>query len=68
MDWKSGVSGSVAGLAVDLTLFPIDTIKTRLQAEGGLAKNGRFKGLYEGMGSVAVGSAPGGKFVRNMKI
>ena len=63
MDWKSAASGSVAGLAVDLTLFPIDTIKTRLQAEGGLARNGRFSGLYEGMGSVAIGSAPGGGLV-----
>lgn len=53
------ISGAFAGLAVDLTLFPLDTIKTRLQASGGLLKNGGYRGLYRGMGSIAAGSAPG---------
>ncbi|KAJ8609373.1 hypothetical protein MRB53_039138 [Persea americana] len=53
------LSGALAGLTVDLTLFPIDTLKTRLQAAGGFLQNGGYKGLYKGMGSIAAGSAPG---------
>lgn len=53
------MSGAFAGLAVDLSLFPLDTLKTRLQAEGGFAKNGGYRQLYRGMGSIAAGSAPG---------
>ena len=52
-------AGAIAGLAVDLSLFPIDTIKTRLQAQGGLGANGGYRGLYKGMGSIAAGSGPG---------
>lgn len=52
------ISGGCAGTATDLTFFPIDTIKTRLQAAGGFFKNGGFKGLYKGVGSALVGSAP----------
>lgn len=47
-------------MAVDLSLFPIDTLKTRLQAKGGFVKNGGFHGVYRGLGSILVGSAPGG--------
>jgi solute carrier family 25 (mitochondrial S-adenosylmethionine transporter), member 26 len=50
----------VAGTSVDLLFFPIDTIKTRLQSERGFIKAGGFKGVYKGVGSVVVGSAPGG--------
>lgn len=53
------LSGAFAGLAVDLSLFPIDTLKTRLQAKGGFFANGGSRGLYKGMGSIAAGSAPG---------
>ncbi|KAE9554851.1 hypothetical protein FO519_001966 [Halicephalobus sp. NKZ332] len=53
------VCGAVAGLSVDLSLYPIDTIKTRLQSSQGFLKSGGFKNLYRGMSSVAVGSAPG---------
>lgn len=52
------ISGGCAGTATDLTFFPIDTIKTRLQAQGGFFKNGAFKGLYKGLGSALIGSAP----------
>lgn len=51
--------GACAGLAVDLTLYPLDTIKTRLQAEAGFAASGGFKRIYAGLPSVAIGSAPG---------
>lgn len=44
---------------MDLTLFPIDTLKTRLQASAGFTRSGGFKGIYKGVGSAFVGSAPG---------
>ena len=53
-------SGAVAGTTVDLLFFPIDTLKTRLQSAQGFVKAGGFKGVYKGVGSVALGSAPGG--------
>ena len=45
---------------MDLLFFPIDTIKTRLQSAQGFVKAGGSKGIYKGIGSVVVGSAPGG--------
>lgn len=52
------VSGGAAGTATDLAFFPIDTLKTRLQAKGGFFVNGGFRGLYKGLGSAVVASAP----------
>ncbi|EIW81111.1 mitochondrial carrier, partial [Coniophora puteana RWD-64-598 SS2] len=52
-------AGGAAGTAVDLLFFPIDTVKTRLQASQGFLRAGGFKGVYKGVGSVVVGSAPG---------
>ena len=49
----------MAGTTVDVALFPIDTIKTRLQAPGGFFKAGGFHGIYRGLGAAAAGSAPG---------
>ena len=54
-------AGGLAGTAVDLLFFPLDTIKTRLQAAQGFRRAGGFSGVYKGVGSVVVGSAPGGK-------
>lgn len=51
-------SGAMAGLAVDLSLYPLDTIKTRIQSQQGFKNAGGFKTIYRGMSSVAVGSAP----------
>ncbi|KAG7089646.1 hypothetical protein E1B28_011308 [Marasmius oreades] len=56
---QSLLSGGAAGTAVDLLFFPIDTIKTRLQSVQGFARAGGFKGVYKGVGSVVIGSAPG---------
>ncbi|MGH8336149.1 MAG: MC/SLC25 family protein, partial [Gammaproteobacteria bacterium] len=53
------VAGGVAGTAVDVALFPIDTLKTRLQAPVGFIKAGGFRGIYQGLGAAAAGSAPG---------
>ena len=55
-------AGGCAGFAVDLVLFPIDTVKTRLQSQQGFLKAGGFRGVYSGLPSVAVGSIPNGKY------
>ncbi|KAH8088977.1 mitochondrial carrier domain-containing protein [Cristinia sonorae] len=57
--YQSLAAGGVAGTAVDLLFFPIDTIKTRLQSSQGFLRAGGFNGIYRGIGSVVVGSAPG---------
>ncbi|KAJ1325098.1 solute carrier family 25 (mitochondrial S-adenosylmethionine transporter) member 26 [Microdochium nivale] len=56
------VAGGVAGTTVDLSLFPLDTLKTRMQASEGFFASGGFKGIYRGIGSAVVGSAPGAAF------
>lgn len=40
-------------------MYPLDTIKTRLQSPEGFWKSGGFRGIYAGFGSAVVGSAPG---------
>lgn len=56
--WSSILSGAVAGLVVDIVLFPIDTVKTRLQSERGFIRSGGFRGIYKGLAPAAAGSAP----------
>jgi Mitochondrial carrier protein len=56
-------AGGLAGTSVDLLFYPIDSIKTRLQSDHGFYKAGGFRGIYNGVGSVIVGSAPGGMFM-----
>uniref|UniRef100_A0A8C1UKM2 Mitochondrial S-adenosylmethionine carrier protein n=1 Tax=Cyprinus carpio TaxID=7962 RepID=A0A8C1UKM2_CYPCA len=51
-------AGGCAGMCVDLTLFPLDTIKTRLQSQQGFYKTGGFRGIYAGLPSAAIGSFP----------
>lgn len=52
------MSGGMAGLVVDVVLFPIDTIKTRLQSDKSFWRAGGFRGIYNGLGPAAVGSVP----------
>lgn len=52
------IAGGAAGLTVDLSLFPLDTIKTRLQSEQGFWKSGGFKNVYRGILPAAAGSVP----------
>ncbi|TDH70656.1 hypothetical protein CCR75_001217 [Bremia lactucae] len=54
------LGGAVAGTSVDIALFPLDTIKTRLQSAHGFFKAGGFRGIYSGLSAAAAGSAPGG--------
>ncbi|ORZ04049.1 mitochondrial carrier domain-containing protein [Lobosporangium transversale] len=49
----------MAGTAVDTALFPLDTLKTRLQSKAGFAASGGFRGVYSGLTSAVIGSAPG---------
>lgn len=51
-------SGGTAGVAVDCILFPLDTMKTRLQSEQGFKAAGGFRTVYAGLGSAVVGSLP----------
>ncbi|KAK4054617.1 S-adenosylmethionine transporter [Microbotryomycetes sp. JL221] len=53
------LAGGMAGTAVDTLFFPIDTLKTRMQASQGFWQAGGFTGVYRGLGSAVVGSAPG---------
>jgi solute carrier family 25 (mitochondrial S-adenosylmethionine transporter), member 26 len=53
------IAGGIAGTCVDVALFPIDTLKTRAQAPSGFWKAGGFRGIYNGLGAAAAGSAPG---------
>jgi len=52
------LSGAAAGTAVDVSLFPLDTLKTRLQSSQGFWKAGGFSRIYSGIGPAALGSAP----------
>jgi solute carrier family 25 S-adenosylmethionine transporter 26 len=45
-------------MGVDFVLFPLDTIKTRIQSKQGFWKSGAFRGIYNGLPSTLVGSAP----------
>ena len=56
--WTYLVAGGCAGTAVDIFFFPLDTIKTRLQAQGGFLRAGGFRGVYRGLSAAALASAP----------
>ncbi|KAJ5973397.1 S-adenosylmethionine mitochondrial carrier protein [Penicillium waksmanii] len=63
---RSLLSGAVAGLTVDCSLYPLDTIKTRLQKArdhtapqtSRLTLRQTVRGIYAGLPSVLFGSAP----------
>ena len=48
----------MAGTAVDTALYPLDTVKTRLQSKAGFLASGGLAGTYKGLSSAIVGSAP----------
>ncbi|ORX88347.1 mitochondrial carrier [Basidiobolus meristosporus CBS 931.73] len=52
------MAGGMAGTVIDTALFPLDTIKTRLQSNLGFTKSGGFSGVYSGLSSAVLGSAP----------
>lgn len=51
-------SGMFASLAVDLPLYPVDTLRTRLQAPNGLFANGGLRGIWNGYSTVVLMSMP----------
>jgi solute carrier family 25 S-adenosylmethionine transporter 26 len=53
------LSGGCAGFAVDISLYPLDTIKSRMQSQEGFVKAGGLRGVYAGLGPAALGSFPG---------
>ena len=53
------IAGGLAGTSVDVALFPIDTLKTRLQSPHGFLAAGGFRGVYRGIVAAAAGSSPG---------
>ncbi|XP_048739783.1 mitochondrial S-adenosylmethionine carrier protein-like [Ostrea edulis] len=54
----TALAGGCAGMSVDIALFPLDTVKTRLQSEAGFIRAGGFRGIYSGLPSVVMGSFP----------
>ncbi|KAJ5802972.1 S-adenosylmethionine mitochondrial carrier protein [Penicillium pulvis] len=64
---RSLLSGALAGLTVDCSLYPLDTLKTRLQkardpsapqVPRALSLRQTIRGIYAGLPSVLFGSAP----------
>ncbi|CCJ30472.1 unnamed protein product [Pneumocystis jirovecii] len=68
---EAAVAGSIAGLVVDISLFPLDTLKTWRQQKNYfygffsgkkwdyLSKNSHsLRSLYRGLAGMAVGSMP----------
>lgn len=63
------LSGAFAAFTVDVLLYPLDTVKTRLQSRdyARLFKNNRpalFRGMYQGVGSVIVATLPSRSILR----
>ncbi|VDL57761.1 unnamed protein product [Hymenolepis diminuta] len=58
--FASFLGGATAGICVDLTVYPMDTIKTRLQSGTHAVKPqaGGNLGLFAGLPAVILGSAP----------
>lgn len=62
------IAGAFAAFTVDLLVYPMDTVKTRMQspeykklytsgANGGVNRS-MFRGLYQGVGSVILATLP----------
>ncbi|KAL2894437.1 S-adenosylmethionine carrier 1 chloroplastic/mitochondrial [Bienertia sinuspersici] len=56
--YDGAIAGAVAGSVVEAVLYPIDTIKTRLQAAAHGGGNVLVKGLYSGLSGNLVGVLP----------
>lgn len=67
------IAGAFAAFTVDLIVYPLDTIKTRMQSpdfkklytNGADAKVSRsmFRGVYQGVGSVILATLPSCMFL-----
>ncbi|KAG7033755.1 MRS3, partial [Cucurbita argyrosperma subsp. argyrosperma] len=66
--WQFMIAGSIAGSIEHMTMFPVDTLKTRIQAIGGsstvrqalgsILKMEGPAGLYSGIGAMGLGAGP----------
>ncbi|RDX82336.1 SPAC8C9.12c, partial [Mucuna pruriens] len=62
--WQYMIAGSIAGLVEHTAMFPVDTIKTRMQAHpfrqslGSIIKLEGPKGLYRGIAAMGLGAGP----------
>jgi len=54
------LAGGCASAVVDIIIFPLDSIKTRLQAPQGFAAAGGYRGLFSGVLAAGLGAVPGG--------
>ncbi|KAI5780406.1 mitochondrial carrier protein [Geopyxis carbonaria] len=52
------LSGALAASSVDLLVYPLDTFKTRLQSPAHRHLRFSLRGLYHGIGSVALATIP----------
>ncbi|VVC31840.1 Mitochondrial carrier domain,Mitochondrial substrate/solute carrier [Cinara cedri] len=50
------IAGAIAGTTVDVALFPLDTLKTRLQSQYGFINSGGFSGIYKGLTPTIIGA------------
>ena len=53
------IAGGAAGTTVDIALYPLDALKTRLQSPKGFWGAGGFSGIYRGVLATALGASPG---------
>ncbi|XP_042051703.1 mitoferrin-like [Salvia splendens] len=70
--WQFMIAGSVAGMVEHMAMFPVDTIKTQMQALGScpiksatvsqavqsILKSEGARSLYRGIGAMALGAGP----------
>ncbi|XP_075079008.1 uncharacterized protein LOC107823760 isoform X2 [Nicotiana tabacum] len=70
--WQFMIAGSVAGMVEHMAMFPVDTIKTQMQAIGScpiksisirqafrsIVQTEGIAGLYRGIGAMALGAGP----------
>ncbi|KAG8387918.1 hypothetical protein BUALT_Bualt02G0071300 [Buddleja alternifolia] len=70
--WQFMIAGSIAGMVEHMAMFPVDTIKTQMQALGScpinsvgirqalqsILKSDGPKGLYRGIGAMGLGAGP----------
>merc|ERR1719330_2037035 len=51
-------AGAFAGTTTETLLFPLDSLKTRLQSRHGFYASGGFRGVYKGVGTALCAAAP----------
>ena len=72
------IAGAFAAFTVDLLVYPLDTIKTRLQSPdykrlythgaNNAVNRAMFRGVYQGVGSVIVATLPSCKSTQALSV